>query len=165
MNKSYNTNAQCKVLLYIMQSSTYLYLGNRQKPPVEPIRFWQMTDVHLDYYYEPTGDPADWCHEDTNSLTNAGAVGNYRCDGTSLVTESAINMMRVREPDPDFILWTGDTAPHWHDPTDPDWNYIFKAERNIVSKLKAEFPDTLILPALGNHDSFPADFFPKGEKF
>jgi len=128
----------------------------------ESLKFWQISDIHLDYRYDPNGNPAwpNWCHNDSNPNTTSGMFGNYSCDGSQLVMKSAIDAMRVANPKPEFILWTGDSAPHWHDPTDPDWEYIFKVEKDIVSQLKNNFPDTLILPALGNHDSFPADFFP-----
>ena len=134
-----------------------------EKQDEELIKFWQVSDVHLDYLYDQQGDPKDWCHTDDNPDTKSGTFGNYRCDGTQSVLDSAIKTMRVREPKPDFILWTGDTAPHWYQPSQPDWNYIFKAERDMVGKLKRSFPDSLVLPALGNHDSFPADFFPDGK--
>ena len=28
----------------------------------EPLKFWQISDVHLDYFYSPTGNPKDNCH-------------------------------------------------------------------------------------------------------
>ena len=135
--------------------------------------------------YDPQGNPKNWCHagttqrqslflsliplciirsQDSDPGTESGQFGNYSCDGTRLTLLSAIETMRVVESQPDFILWTGDSAPHWHEPSDPNWDYIFKAEKDIVSRLREAFPHTLILPALGNHDSFPADFFPGSSK-
>jgi len=148
-----------------VKESTFRSIENRmqtQKTNSEEARlkFWQVTDIHLDYKYDANGDPKKWCHEDANPETSAGRVGNYRCDGTRPVLLSAVKTMKVEEPEPDFILWTGDSSPHSWDPTQPDWNYIFTVERDIVSMLRKNFPTTLILPSLGNHDSFPADFFP-----
>ena len=128
------------------------------------MKIWQLTDVHIDYLYSETGDPRNWCHEDSDESTYAGKFGNYLCDGTIPVLNSAVETMRVAERDPDIILWTGDTGPHFKKPTEAEWNYIFSAEKSITSKLKENFPDTLILPTMGNHDSFPSASFPEGYK-
>ncbi|GFO25614.1 acid sphingomyelinase-like phosphodiesterase 3b [Plakobranchus ocellatus] len=61
------------------------------------------------------------------------------------------------KPDADFILWTGDTAGHIPTPE-------FSLERNlqminiVTSTIKRIFPNTLVIPSLGNHDFFPADY-------
>ena len=89
-----------------------------------------------------------------------GIYGDFRCDGSKVTAYSAIDTMQIIEPNPDIILWTGDSSPHWKDPDYPDWNYIFKVENDIVGKLKHNFPNTTILPVLGNHDSFPPYAFP-----
>ena len=131
------------------------------------MKFWHLTDIHLDYYYDAKGNAGDWCHLTPEYVTQTkpnkkvdGIFGDYRCDGTQILTNAAIDTMQIIEPSPDIILWTGDSSPHWKYPTPPDWNYIFKAERDIVRRLRNNFPNSTILPVLGNHDSFPPYSFP-----
>lgn len=63
------------------------------------------------------------------------------------------------EPNPDFILWTGDSSPHWSFPDAPNWDYVYAAERYIAGYLAKHFPNTTIVPVLGNHDAFRPDNF------
>ncbi len=70
---------------------------------------------------------------------------------------SAINDMARINPEPDFILWTGDSSPHWTFPDSPDWDYIYKAEKYITKMIRMYFPKTPIVPVLGNHDAFEPD--------
>ena len=140
----------------ISTSTTCMILKAIQKTGAMQVRHNDKVFSSLLFHYiqSPDSDPG----------TESGQFGNYSCDGTRLTLLSAIETMRVVESQPDFILWTGDSAPHWHEPSDPNWDYIFKAEKDIVSRLREAFPHTQILPALGNHDSFPADFFPGSSK-
>ena len=39
--------------------------------------------------------------------------GDYQCDSPLLLLKSAVLAMNKFEPNPDFILWTGDSNPHW----------------------------------------------------
>ena len=59
----------------------------------------------------------------------------------------------------DFVLWTGDSSPHWNNPA-PKWDYIYSVETLLVKLFKKYFPKATILPVLGNHDSYPPDYFP-----
>lgn len=63
------------------------------------------------------------------------------------------------EPNPDFILWTGDSSPHWSYPDVPNWDYVYAAEKYIANYLKKHFPNSTIVPVLGNHDAFRPDNF------
>ena len=115
--------------------------------------------MHLDYYFDAEGNAEDWCHlpppERTYSKTD-GVYGDYRCDSSKLLVNSAIDTMQIAAPNPDIILWTGDTSPHWN----PKWDYIYKVEREIIGRIKRNFPNSKILPVLGNHDSYPPYTFP-----
>ena len=67
--------------------------------------------------------------------------------------------MKKFEPNPDFILWTGDSSPHWWKPDSPSWPYIFKTEKMILGQIQKTFPRATIIPVLGNHDSYKPDNF------
>ena len=65
--------------------------------------------------------------------------------------------MAINEPNPDFILWTGDSSPHWNYPDSPDWQYIYEAEKFLTKSLREYFPNTTIIPVMGNHDAYEPD--------
>ena len=60
-----------------------------------------------------------------------------------------------------FIL--GDTSPHYsgktHAEAGPKWDQVYSNMRTAVKMLVNKFPETKIIPALGNHDSYPFDIF------
>ena len=51
--------------------------------------------------------------------------------------------------------------PHWED--GPDFKRIFSALDNITRALEEAFPNTPIIPCLGNHDSYPAVSYWEGD--
>ena len=66
------------------------------------------------------------------------------------------------KPNPNFILWTGDSSPHWYK-SPPNWTYIYEAENFVAGQIRKYFPDTPIIPILGNHDAFLPDNFPTND--
>ena len=126
--------------------------------------FWHISDLHLDYLYQGGGNISNFCHQpsenDTDQAEGAGEHGDYHCDAPLLLVESSLLAMKNIQSEPDFIVWTGDSAPHWRDPAPPDQNYIFNVTKLIFSKLDKYFPGVPIVPALGNHDASPPDEFP-----
>lgn len=125
--------------------------------------FWQISDIHLDAYYVPKGgDPNNWCHfaQDPAKRRNLGVFGDFYCDAPWRLVVSALRAMKRLEPAPSFIVWTGDSSAHFRVPRPPTMEYVYATERSIVKAMREEFPETLVLPALGNHDSSPIDFFP-----
>jgi len=125
-------------------------------------KFWHISDLHLDYNYEAGGDTTNMCHrfDSDKSDMGVGPAGNYSCDSPLLLVESALQAMQRHHPTPDFIVWTGDSAPHWRYPQPPDQNYITNVTNFVFSKLDAMFPGITVVPALGNHDASPPDQFP-----
>lgn len=124
------------------------------------VTFWQITDIHFDAFYsEEAGDPDNWCHHHNSSSSSkaVGAYGDYSCDSPWTLAKSALQAMREIQPNPDFILWTGDSSPHWQYPS---MEYVFSAERALVALIRTHFPNTKVVPVMGNHDTSPPDFFP-----
>ena len=66
------------------------------------------------------------------------------------------------KPNPNFILWTGDSSPHWYK-SPPNWTYIYEAENFVAGQIRKYFPDTPIIPILGNHDAYVPDNFPTND--
>lgn len=76
--------------------------------------FFHVTDFHLDSNYSQFGDVTHWCHPFANgsSGTDIGKFGNYTCDAPLTLIKSAVEEMKEVLPNPDFIIWTGDSLPH-----------------------------------------------------
>ncbi|XP_043207536.1 acid sphingomyelinase-like phosphodiesterase 3b isoform X2 [Amphibalanus amphitrite] len=148
------------VLVMVLQTA-------ETKPPLQITttagQFWQITDIHWDWTYNRTGDVSSWCHGAAGDPTaDNGLFGNYSCDAPWVLVKEAVRHMAQVQPQPDFVIWTGDNAPHWEE--GPEFKQIFSAIDNITRVMEEAFPDTPIVPCLGNHDSFPADFYPGGNK-
>jgi len=127
--------------------------------------FWHISDLHLDHLYREGGNISNWCHSNQLSQPTphdlgAGPVGDYHCDSPLVLVLSALEAMARFQPNPEFIVWTGDSAPHWKEPTPPNASYITNVTSTVFTKLGQLFPRTPIIPALGNHDSSPPDQFP-----
>ena len=135
-------------------------ISDCRKLPQKPekiFKFWQIGDIHYDKYYTESGEIGDWCHKVESGI--AGKFGEYQCETSRDLFESALQAMKRINPDPDFIISTGDSTPHWNHPDYPDWEYIYQAESFITDKIIEYFPNTTVIPVLGNHDAYLPDNF------
>ncbi|XP_063397328.1 acid sphingomyelinase-like phosphodiesterase 3b [Mytilus trossulus] len=115
--------------------------------------FWHVTDFH----YDPTYlDVALSCNRNASAR---GEFGSSWCDSPWKLVTSSIEAMRDKEPNVDFILWTGDSSPHIKDNVGSHDMYR-DIVRNITRELKSKFNSTPIYPVFGNHDYYPAHQFP-----
>ena len=127
--------------------------------PEKIFKFWQIADVHYDKYYSQSGEILDFCHQSEEESGIAGKFGEYQCETSRDLLESALKAMQRINPNPDFILSTGDSSPHWKKPDYPDWSYIYQSESFITDKILEYFPNTTIIPVMGNHDAYQPDNF------
>lgn len=129
--------------------------------------FWHVTDFHLDTNYSSEGDPSAMCWESRSSPRDPGddvpgPFGDYLCDAPFKLIQSAVEAMHEIHPNPDFILWTGDDTAHVSDKyfsTDE----VIEIIDNITETLRESFPETVVVPILGNHDYYPKNQLPPGE--
>jgi hypothetical protein len=73
---------------------------------------------------------------------------------------SMLKDMKKRFPDPDFILYTGDSVPHWLDYTSVEFyspDMVQMGFSLVMDAMQTEFPDVPLLPAIGNHDNYLSD--------
>lgn len=127
------------------------------------VKMWQITDIHFDAFYSAErGQPTNWCHFDQDHGQTLNVLGDFNCDSPWLLVNSVIKAMQDIEPNPDFILWTGDSSPHYSKPHPPSMDYVLHTERRLTDLLLSYFngSNTQILPVLGNHDTSPAGNFP-----
>ncbi|XP_004679460.1 PREDICTED: acid sphingomyelinase-like phosphodiesterase 3b [Condylura cristata] len=137
-----------------------IFLAHLGAARTETGKFWHISDLHLDPNYNASGTPLQVCPSaGSQPVPNAGPWGDYLCDSPWVLINSSIHAMKEIEPEPDFILWTGDDTPHV-----PNDELGEEAVLGIVERLTAlireVFPDTKVYAALGNHDFHPKNQFP-----
>ncbi len=120
-----------------------------------PLRFWHITDLHLNLWHEPSGDARDMCRSAPGDPSRRpGPFGHFNCDPSLRVGELMIRRMAAVEPSPAFIFMGGDTfghVPRAHE----DAQGVIATHRAVAEALRRSFPRALILPVLGNHDTWP----------
>lgn len=126
--------------------------------------FWQVTDFHHDPNYTTNGDPGNpqdrtMCHLRANYTSGMlpGKFGDYLCDAPWTLVREAVKGMHHIEPNPDFILWTGDDPPHVPVST-LNSNKVLGIISNVTNLIFEYFPGIRVFPVLGNHD-----YYPKGQ--
>ncbi|KAL0206767.1 hypothetical protein P9112_012478 [Eukaryota sp. TZLM1-RC] len=116
--------------------------------------FWQITDIHSQWFYKTGSDPELGCQAGSG---NAGKFGSFHCDTPSVLTDSAFQFMQSKLKNPDFIVWTGDIMPHLKvmKYVKHDEDVLIEATRNFTNLVSKYFRDVPLVPVLGNHDVEP----------
>lgn len=129
--------------------------------------FFHISDIHLDLQYSENS-PANCVIGDLlttrccrkNSIAkypyrNASKWGDYNCDTPELLFNLTLSSMNKLEPNPDFIIMSGDIVGHH----DLEQNWRLNKDTMIIgmSLIQSYFPNTLILSSIGNHDTYPID--------
>ncbi|XP_057355875.1 acid sphingomyelinase-like phosphodiesterase 3b isoform X2 [Manis pentadactyla] len=128
----------------------------------EPGKFWHISDLHLDPDYKVSEDPFQVCPSaGSRPVPGAGPWGDYLCDSPWVLVNSSVWAMREIEPEPDFILWTGDDTPHVADERLGEEAVLAIVER-LTKLIREVFPETKVYAAMGNHDFHPKNQFPAG---
>lgn len=124
--------------------------------------FWQVTDFHYDKTYQMPTDSNKICNSQTPNTqkpSTAGRWGDYLCDSPWRLINSSVFAMRDIEPNPDFIIWTGDDMPHVAN-SELSTEEVIETVKNLTDLLSTVFPNATIYPALGNHDYHPKHLMP-----
>ena len=129
----------------------------------DKIKMIQMTDVHYDLEYKEGAsvectkplccrDPAE-----PGSKIVAGKFGYAgHCDINEGIFKSYVDA--AYNLNPDFIVWTGDNAPHdvWMGSQDK----VYKSTKTLKNMLNEKFNHSVpIYPILGNHEKYPNDAY------
>jgi 3',5'-cyclic AMP phosphodiesterase CpdA len=133
--------------------------------PIYALNILHLSDAHLDLKYEIGSFSS--CEQDkyglkccrNNSIgiypyTKASKYGSFNCDSSSLLINNTLKYISKHHI-VDIIIYTGDTVNH-HDfdqSLDDNINTIY----NFHMLLLKYFPNSTILPTIGNHDTFPVD--------
>ncbi|XP_077989820.1 sphingomyelin phosphodiesterase-like [Glandiceps talaboti] len=143
----------------------------RPRAPTETVL--HISDIHFDKYYSAgsnaeCGEPICCRKNDGEPVPGhegAGKYGDYRnCDASHLLLDHLFRHLGEKEFDYAFL--TGDLPAHdvWNQTEDNQ----LEALRTVTRHVKKYLPKTPIFPAVGNHESAPADNFPQpfvDEKF
>lgn len=125
-----------------------------------------LSDVHVQMNYS-IGSPTkcDYplcCLSFLNRTDSAdgGAKywGDYACDLPPWSLDSTLANIKTNHPDIDMILLTGDFPAH--DVWLQSQNYNLETIQIVSSSLRKYFPNTPVLPSVGNHESYPVNMFP-----
>ncbi len=96
----------------------------------------------------------------TQMSINSGLLFN---DANYGILRSALDNMKAKLPHPAFIIIAGDFI--WHGATPADSVLKRKALQFIARLFKERFPGVTIIPAMGNNDTYGADYALQDPKF
>eukprot|EP00762_Andalucia_godoyi_P008271 ANDGO_02968.mRNA.1 Sphingomyelinase phosphodiesterase D len=118
--------------------------------------YLQLSDMHIDPLYDPACDSTSYCRPTSGSTVCMAAqtvnpYGRFGCDAPLQLLDATLAQMKLLFPNPDFILLTGDFSAH-HLPNASITLQIIKAAVNLISEY---FPNTMMIPVLGNNDVVP----------
>ncbi|MDG3004371.1 metallophosphoesterase [Paludisphaera mucosa] len=141
-----------------------------------PGRFLLVSDIHFDPFYDAslfqqlkTSPAENWAEILENS--RPAGINPRGTDSNYALLKSSLDEARRRGPDVDFVLYPGDLLAHrWqakydrlaeksHE-ADPDEYRAFtrKVVEFLAFEFRRRFPETPILPTLGNEDSYCGDY-------
>ncbi|KAL4706893.1 hypothetical protein ACJJTC_012352 [Scirpophaga incertulas] len=121
--------------------------------------FWHVTDFHYDPLYTPQGDTRRHCRRADERGSSGhhralGRFGDYSCDSSLELIESAARYMRTRHSENvEFVLWTGDIIAARYTGNEDD---KYQAIRNMTELLSRTFSSHFVFPVLGHLDPAPS---------
>lgn len=134
--------------------------GSQLSFPTSWIKFYHISDVHLDPDYVDTVSKTTFCRNATNYILAdyAAPFGRIGCDSPETLVRNTFRAMKNAskvEP-PDFIVVTGDMSAHrLGSPTGAN---VLNAITIATDELQRTFPNTHVFPCLGNND-VPEDYY------
>jgi len=120
--------------------------------------FLHISDMHPDPLYK-IGSNQDCvlplCCREYDGKGSAGKWGDYNCDIPIWTFMEMFDQIQEIQPQPDFVLITGDYTPHdvWNQTKDDIINRL----HNVSAILRKYYPDTPVFFINGNHDAYPVD--------
>jgi len=155
-----------KKLLFIL--SFTICLQNALADLPDEGKFLNFSDIHFDPFYDTSivkelvnSDFTRW--EDIFKNSNVQTYGSYGKDSDYKLLVSALNDMKIRISEPDFIIITGDFMSHDFNENfyiysgvhnaDSLHSFIAKTMKFITSIINSYYPQTAIFPMVGNDDS------------
>lgn len=135
------------------------------------LKVLHITDVHIDEHYEEKTDSECTqplcCRKVSDGVKNSEKShywGTRRsCDIPFRTFEATMEAAKRKLPNPDLIFWTGDAPAH------DIWAYSKEKTnffvRNVTDYFLQYYPNSIILPAIGNHEGVPVNQFEVGSNW
>ena len=137
-------------------------------------QFLAISDLHFDPMADPAlvdqlavAPPADW--PALMAKSKMSGLSNFGQDTNWPLLHSALDRMRATLPKPAFLLVPGDFLAHSYqkrfgvvasDHSEAAYRaFVVKSMQFLAGQLQAGFPDTRVLPVLGNNDSECGDYW------
>lgn len=133
-------------------------------------KFFILSDIHYDIEYDPNSNSTSSCHNDSKSFSPSQNYVQSYCDSSYSLILSTLLQMQSIDPNPEFILLTGDLLAHStmklevNGVLDPERNkqIVHSALQNLSDTLIQFFPYTQMLPTIGNNDAYNHYYMPEG---
>eukprot|EP00736_Rhodelphis_marinus_P012257 Rmarinus@m.3052 len=146
--------------------------------------FLHSSDLHLDPYYDSTKTCKSLCRSVNTSWDGSmcsseiiiesaeyeAPLGRPGCNIPPSLLDSTLDAMRRTYRDPQFVLLSGDLSAHGVNDvagvSDAEAEAaILSTVENVLSSFREKYPDTVLLPAIGNND-VPTDYtFPANSDY
>eukprot|EP01095_Lingulamoeba_sp_RSL-Kostka_P000288 TRINITY_DN1044_c1_g2_i1.p1 TRINITY_DN1044_c1_g2~~TRINITY_DN1044_c1_g2_i1.p1 ORF type:complete len:497 (+),score=90.22 TRINITY_DN1044_c1_g2_i1:64-1554(+) len=123
--------------------------------------FFQISDIHLEPSYDGSISVKNYCSnknkfvEKDDNKKRVYQYGKYGCDPPEILLNKTLEGMKEVNPNPYFILLTGDLVGHDQSSSTKQLEVIVRVS-NIIQEY---FPKTSVFPAIGNNDLYPDYYF------
>lgn len=129
-----------------------LVLTSRKADQDSELRVLVLSDFHYDSLYKTNGIVESFCRGSSNIQNPLeGQYGRYGCDTPFMLLSTMIRKISNLNMEPDIVIALGDFPAHFA-PTSESHE---KMVETVVDELREAFPNVLILPVIGNNDTFP----------
>ena len=148
-------------------------LKKKEKPDLssQKWRMLQVTDLHLDLFYKEnvTADcEKPLCCREISKKKYFNISGKYGFEGKCDINEDLFKSFveDAYEKNIDFIIWTGDNAPHdtWSGTQDLVYDASKILKKILDNKFRTNNKKIPIYYAFGNHEKYPNDAFKEHEE-
>ena len=114
-----------------------------------------LSDIHLNPEYDPDISEVTYCHGDGLAAKEQAFLGRRGCDSPLTLLKMALEVIKSENPDLDVLLVPGDFIGHAYPLDGAKGNYqkLIETHKMIRETLVKYFPNTMILPSLGNNDT------------
>jgi len=167
-----------KIIYFILAIYFYSCSSSVQLP--RESKFLNFSDVHFDPFYDTTlvgkliqSEYTQW--ESIYESSEIKSLSSYGSDSNFPLFKSAMEEMRSRISDPDFIIITGDFMGHNFNEEYEEYSgikntdsldlFIKKTIQFCTAFIVKHFPNTVIFPMVGNDDSYCGNYMvePNGD--
>ncbi len=135
--------------------------------------FISISDLHFDPFADPalvtrleSADFREW--KKIFESSQRSGIGGYGQDTPYALLGSTLRAMREIDPKPDFIIFTGDFLAHdfpehlsryGRNRSEAAYrDFVEKTVKFLASEFRGSFPETPMVPAMGNNDSDCGDY-------